>query len=227
MMSADELSMQTEAIITQRAAARPIADGLAVIVHELIQPITVIGALADMLCRRPENAVQYGTRIAEQISRISAIMHACEQQLHRTPIAINKLIREVLDWVTLAVNPRDVRVTLDLDDEVELTINKGQIEQVIANLIRNAFEAMPCGGELTVRAVRRSQHLDICIIDDGPGVSDSVVTRLFEPYVTTKSSGMGIGLAISHAIVQAHGGVLALNTMRAKGACFVVSLPLI
>jgi two-component system NtrC family sensor kinase len=101
-----------------------------------------------------------------------------------------------------------------------------QLEQVFLNLVLNAYDAMPGGGELriSVRPVRDTA--EIIFQDSGPGVPEDMRSRIFEPFVSTKSEGSGLGLSVSYGIVSAHGGSLDLVPERGPGACFRVILPI-
>ena len=110
----------------------------------------------------------------------------------------------------------------------EVLVDKVQIQQVLINLMRNAMEAMRESDEreLTVRTVRNGDHhIDIEVSDTGPGISNDVAPRLFEPFVSSKANGMGIGLSISKRIVEAHGGEILVDRNSKGGATFRVSLP--
>lgn len=104
-----------------------------------------------------------------------------------------------------------------------------QIQQVLINLMRNAMEAMKDSErrELVVRTRPIGDSiLSVDVSDTGPGISDEIVARLFQPFVTTKASGMGIGLSISKRIIQSHGGDLVVRRNEAGGATFTFTLPL-
>jgi signal transduction histidine kinase len=100
-----------------------------------------------------------------------------------------------------------------------------QIQQVFLNLILNAMEAMPEGGELFIEIQTTKKEVEVIIEDTGPGISPGESQRIFEPFMSTKEDGMGLGLAVSYGIISAHGGNLDLTPGRGRGACFRVSLP--
>jgi signal transduction histidine kinase len=99
------------------------------------------------------------------------------------------------------------------------------LEQVFINLILNAYDAMPDGGELKINARQEKDMVEIYVQDSGSGVSQENRTRIFEPFVTTKKGGTGLGLTVSYGIIAAHGGSLDLVSGLGTGACFRVSLP--
>ena len=107
-------------------------------------------------------------------------------------------------------------------------IDRIQVQQVLVNLIRNALEAMAgCSvRNLTVGATAEGNTVKVSVADTGPGLSEEVARRLFEPFVTTKSQGMGIGLAISREIIEAHGGRLWAENRHEGGCVFTFTLPI-
>ena len=107
-------------------------------------------------------------------------------------------------------------------------VDRVQIQQVLINLVRNAMEAMRDSErrELLVRTVAGSRGaVTVEVSDTGPGISDEIAARLFQPFVTSKPGGMGIGLSISRRIVEAHGGELSASRNADGGATFRFSLP--
>jgi two-component system sensor kinase FixL len=123
--------------------------------------------------------------------------------------------------------------------DIEVRIDEGlpavladrvQIEQVLVNLLRNAMDAMDAGKterrSIVVVARRKSSRaVEISVADSGPGVAAEVTDTIFEPFVTTKPNGMGMGLSISRSIVESHGGVLRMACSVRSGATFMFDLP--
>lgn len=109
-----------------------------------------------------------------------------------------------------------------------MLVDKIQIHQVITNLIRNSVDALAAVRvrEILIRTRRASPHeVEIAVADTGPGLAPEVAARLFQPFVTTKPGGMGIGLSICRSIVEAHGGKLRLSENPGGGAVFTMRLP--
>jgi signal transduction histidine kinase len=105
-----------------------------------------------------------------------------------------------------------------------LQVDQDKLKQVVLNLCRNAVEAMPDGGTLTLRVHNKGEHLHLEVMDTGVGIPEGV--NIFEPFVTTKKEGTGLGLSIVRQIVDAHGGALTYTSEAGKGTTFVVTLPL-
>ena len=106
------------------------------------------------------------------------------------------------------------------------TVDGEQLRQVLVNLGLNALDAMPGGGTLTIAVeANRSGPIEIEVADTGPGVPKAILPRLFEPFVSSKETGLGLGLAISKRIVEDHGGTIGAANRAGGGAVFVVTLP--
>lgn len=99
-----------------------------------------------------------------------------------------------------------------------------QLQQVLLNLVINAMEAMPEGGELCIETMSGGDYIEIMVEDTGLGIPYELREKIFEPFVSTKEGGTGLGLAVSYGILSAHGGSLELIDGR-KGACFCIRIP--
>jgi len=124
-----------------------------------------------------------------------------------------------------------VRASLELDHALPpVLVDHVQVQQVVLNLVRNAVEAMEQveRRELTVgtRAVPEQEMVEVIIADTGPGIAPELADRLFQPFVTTKATGMGLGLSICREIVEAHHGRLTTAPASTGGAVFRVTLPI-
>ena len=104
--------------------------------------------------------------------------------------------------------------------------DRDRIKQVLLNLVLNALQAMPGGGTLTLEAGLSGGGVTLAVMDTGSGIPSEVLPRLFEPYVTTKVKGLGLGLAIARRIVEAHGGRIEAENRPEGGSRFRVTLPL-
>jgi two-component system NtrC family sensor kinase len=137
------------------------------------------------------------------------------------------LLRHVISLLSPQLQARDIRVSTGFSSKLPtiFAVNN-QLEQVFLNLFLNAYDAMQSGGELRVTARPVKDMVEILIQDTGPGVPEEIRGRIFEPFVSTKQGGTGLGLSVSYGIVSAHGGSLDLISDRGTGACFRVILPI-
>lgn len=153
--------------------------------------------------------------------------------LNVSRIAIAQLIESVGEFYRPSFDEKSVLLVLDTTDagcHVELDVDADKVRQALINLLKNALEVSTRGGTVTVKMSTRGKHdtlLYIKVIDEGSGVSDQHVKKLFTPYFSTKGSGTGLGLAHSRKILQAHGGNVELLSTSASGSTFALVLPLL
>jgi two-component system sensor kinase FixL len=135
-----------------------------------------------------------------------------------------EVIDEIVDLTQASVGQEGLRINTHVDPIASVAeIDKVQVHQVIFNLMRNAIEAMEGQSEVELAVITRPVEggmIEISIADRGPGLPDEVREKLFQPFVTTKSNGMGIGLSVCHAIIQTHGGRLWAEDNPGGGTVF-------
>jgi two-component system sensor kinase FixL len=173
-------------------------------------------------------------KTAEQAARAGEIIRHLRNfiQRHepeREPLDIDKVIDEATALAFIGMKERNVEVEYERSAEIPpVSIDKIQIQQVIINLIRNGLDAMDGMNRrrLTLATRVDAGQIRISISDTGCGVSPEVSDRLFQPFVTTKSEGMGVGLSISRTIVESHGGMLWFESNADAGTTFHLTLPI-
>jgi C4-dicarboxylate-specific signal transduction histidine kinase len=145
--------------------------------------------------------------------------------------SVNEVIEELGSLARADARASDVRVVLELAPDLpRLRLDRIQIQQVLLNLLRNSIDALeaspPERREVVIRSAKDGMgDILITVADSGPGVTDTLLQRLFMPFVTSKANGTGLGLAISRTIVEAHGGRLDYQANKPRGAAFIVKLP--
>jgi signal transduction histidine kinase len=219
------------------AALGMLAAGVA---HEVNTPITGISSYAQMLLSdTAENDPHYSLlkKVERQTFRAARIVNnllefARERQRERQPVAVLALLRECVEL--LGDRFERGRVALDWDlppaaDAILLLAAEGELEQVFANLLGNALDAMSGqpGGRLGIAVASANGQVTIRIQDSGPGIPAEQLAAVFQPFYSTKlhRGGTGLGLTISHDIVQRHGGRLVVESVPGLGASFTVELP--
>jgi signal transduction histidine kinase len=230
------------ALVNRRAA---IGEMSASIAHEIKQPLSAIVTNSDVgkhwLAKlAPSSTVDEASaalkRIVNDAYRANKVVDSVRAMFKkddegRALLDVNDVIREVLTLLRIELEEHDVAVKTALSDgPARVLANRIQLQQVVLNLARNAIEAMDTvNGRPRVlklgSAATDSGEFFVTIEDTGPGIDPDILNRLFEPFVTTKSSGMGMGLSICRSIVEAHGGRLSAAGRNPHGAVFEVVLP--
>ena len=137
-----------------------------------------------------------------------------------------ELLRHVINLLSPQLKARGIRINTGFSSKLpSLLAVSSQLEQVFLNLVLNAYDAMPDGGELKIIARPTRDLVEILIQDSGPGIPIEMRSRIFEPFVSSKQGGTGLGLSVSYGIIAAHGGNLDFVPDRGPGACFRVILP--
>jgi two-component system sensor kinase FixL len=235
--------LQSELLhISRLTAMGEIASTLA---HELNQPLAAItnylkGSLRLLESSDPNSfsVVQEAIRKAgDQALRAGKIIRQLREFVARGETekkveSLPKLIEEASALALVGAKEEGIRVKIDLDRSFDLVlVDKVQIQQVLINLIRNAIDAMSgiAQRNLTIssRPVEGERMVQVSIADTGSGISPSVLPRLFQPFLTTKSSGMGVGLSISKTIINTHGGRLWAEPNEGGGTVFHFTLRLV
>ena len=236
--SAEELARQRETLY-QREKLAALGSLLAGVAHELNNPLSVVVARAVLLEEQGHPATQTAAvkirTAAERCARIvrTFLAMARQQQPERGPVAINDVVSEALDITGYAVRTSGIEVELDLAPDIpSILADADQLHQVLLNLIINAQQALqdqppPRRIRVVSRFIPFFDAVRITVADNGPGIPEHLRARVFDPYFTTKPTGIGIGvgLAVSFGIVEAHGGSLTVDCPAAGGSAFTIALP--
>jgi C4-dicarboxylate-specific signal transduction histidine kinase len=213
------------------------------IAHEINQPLAAIVANADacvawLALEKPnleearaaaERATQGATRASEVISRIRSLINKAATE--RVPVQLNEVIQEIVALAEGQASRNDVLVAVELTPDLPPVLgDRIQLQQVILNLMMNGIEAMSAAAGQSRRLEIRSQKqgadvVCVSIRDTGVGVKAENMERLFEPFFTTRSQGIGMGLPISRSIIEAHGGRLWAESIVNEGSVFQFTLP--
>ncbi|MBI4379320.1 MAG: PAS domain S-box protein [Nitrospinae bacterium] len=227
------------------ASLGTLAAGMA---HEIKNPLGGLRGAAQLLREEINNVkyIEYLNVIIREVDRVNSIVEnllhlGSPKQLKLKPVNIHKVLEDILLLEKISLNERNIHVIQIYDPSIPfVTIDEGQINQVFLNIIRNAIEAMPDGGKLTLitkifydyivikeNSRREANMILIEIKDTGMGFHDDVLPHLFTPFFSTKSKGTGLGLAISHKIiVEEHKGRIKIdNRADGKGGMVQVFLP--
>ena len=144
------------------------------------------------------------------------------------PENVNSIVEEAVRFFAPEIKDRDIVVEQELRSDLPLVdIDRDQMKQAFYNVIKNSFEAMKSRGSLRIRTDKDDSHVIIKFTDTGGGISPENLSRVFEPYFTTKTSGTGLGLLIVRRIVREHGGELSIESSEGKGLALTIRLPLV
>ena len=216
--------------------------------HELNNPLSNISTSCQILHEEIEEAnIWYKkkllSQIGEQTDRARDIVRSIlefsrAKELKKELLSLKDLINETILFVRGEV-PTEVEIKVDVPDEIEIYADKQRIQQAFLNLIKNAIEAVPLEGMVAISAGRiaamdipsenavRGGAVEIKIQDTGPGISSEILPRIFDPFFTTKDvgKGFGLGLFITHGIIEEHEGSIKVTSLPGQGVAFLIQLP--
>jgi PAS domain S-box-containing protein len=214
-----------------------LASGVA---HDFNNSLAAILGRAQLMRRRidDENLLRSLTVIETAAGDAAATVRRIQTFAHK-PVArefglldVSRLLRDAIEitrttWQNEArVAGLDIEVNLEAGDELLTRGNASELREVFVNLIVNAVDAMPEGGQLKISAARQDDRLCLRFTDTGTGMEEDVRERVFEPFYTTKGvQGTGLGLAVSYGIIEGHDGTIMVESKLGKGATFLITLP--
>ena len=230
--------LQSELMQVARASA--VGEMGSALAHELTQPLAAVVGFVEAsaaLIRRGDGETpevhEYMDQAVAQSLRAGAVVRMMREftgrgDTERTVEDINAVVEEICELATLGTASDGIDLELNLAPGLPpVLIDHVQIQQVVLNLVRNGIDALgDCGtGTITVATAPGSDMVEVEVADDGPGLPEEARERIFEPFVSTKPDGIGIGLSICRTIVEAHGGTIALDTGTRRGTRFRFSVP--
>ena len=224
----EKRAREADAVESGRADA--VGEMAASMAHEIGNPLNALSLNLQLLKRKYPEEVDLAVA-QKELSRLNGIIREflgafrpAKAQL--APGSVADPLKDALAALKNVFEDRRIRVALDLPGTLPaVAVDRGQMEQVFFNLMKNALEAMKDGGELAIEIVSDDTSVSVSFRDSGSGMSDEALARLFEPYRTTKKRGTGLGLMISRRIVAAHGGEIAVSSEEGRGTTFTVRLP--
>jgi two-component system, LuxR family, sensor kinase FixL len=230
----EKMSLQEQLIERERLAA--IGTTAAKLVHEIGNPLHGMSVAIQLLEQQvgeltDDETVQLSVQVLRnQIARLANLLGefrslSRRQQVAFRPTNLRDLVHDVLTTELPHYTERGVAVEQHFASDLPtVQVDQDKFKQVVLNLCKNAVEAMPEGGTLTVQVHNSGAQVQMEIADTGMGISADV--NIFEPFITTKKEGTGLGLPIVRQIIDAHGGTLTYRSEPGKGTTFVVTLPL-
>jgi signal transduction histidine kinase len=231
------VALENARLLEQRLLAERLATVgkvASTLVHDLSSPLSAVRGYADVLEQQPSAEVRarcatgirrQAQRMGELVRSVLAFVRGSGDYLF-TKTDVDALLTEVTEDLTAAHGASGVKVERRPGRAGVARVDAGALRRVLENLARNAVQAMPQGGALTLAAGQEDGHVVLTVGDTGVGMDAAVRARLFQPFFTQgKAEGTGLGLPIVKRIVEAHGGTVRVESEPGKGTTFVVRLP--
>jgi len=234
----DDVTDATELESQLRQSDRLASVGLlaAGVAHEVNTPLAGISSYVQMMQRKmpdsdPRRAIL--EKIEKQTFRASSIVNnllnfSRQQASEMQPVNMNSVVEETLTLAELPLAKRKVRVGTELADEIApVWGDTGKLQQVLMNLVLNARDSMPDGGDLNIRTAQQNGEVILEVADTGSGIPKEQINKIYDPFFTTKGTGKGtgLGLSVTYGIVQEHRGTITVRSEPGNGTIFRVVLP--
>ncbi len=230
---------QEEARLRRAESLASMTTMAASVAHEIKNPLGSIGihlqlmqkilALGKENCR--SELEEYIGIISEEVDRLNSIVVDylfAVRPMDTSPLllSLGPIIDELLSLVGPEVENEGIVLDVSIDQNLPpLLLDEKLIKQALLNIIKNAMAAMPDGGTLSIQTSLDDGGVKIQIKDTGTGIPEEILSKIFEPYFTTKSEGSGLGLTVVYKIVKEHGGELRVHSRKGKGSSFIIFLP--
>ncbi len=204
------------------------------IAHEVNNPLLPVLMCLELILENVDEGEPIDREMIEvavrEVRRIQTIVaglleFARPDQKGMTLVSINEVLDEVMALSRKQLEHTEIRINTELAVLPNVEANGDQLKQVILNLVLNAMEAMPNGGNLTLRSFEEGAFVALSVQDTGIGIAQEHLVSIFDPFFTTKAEGTGLGLAISHTIIEGHGGKIDVSSAESQGTRFTIRLP--
>jgi len=228
----ERLLLKEKLANAQRLAS--LGEMVAGISHEIRNPLGIITSTAELLKQKlartgPE--VELADVVMQEANRLNSIVtdflnFARPQTPNFVPIKIDKVIEKNLSFLAPGITKNGYRIHKRFATDIpEIQADPGLLYQAFLNILMNAMQAMPEGGDIYIELSSRKHILTILFTDDGPGIPDETLSRIWEPFFTSKDKGSGLGLPIVKKIIEGHGGIVEVDNLPEKGVQVTVTLP--
>ena len=223
-----------EGQLRHREKLTAVGAAAALIAHEIRNPWGIIKTSTDLVRRRAvlkpeeERMLDY---IADEVRRIDDLVRsfldfARLAPPHRRPMLLEDLLRRIMQGMAPEAERLKINMTIAIGEgSFPISGDADQIHQAVLNLLLNAFDALPDGGEIVLGLERRDGLIIVSVSDNGPGLPPDLVERAFDPFVTGKARGSGLGLAKVASVMEGHGGQALYRAREPRGACFEMIFP--
>ncbi len=207
--------------------------------HEIKNPLSVIRMNIDLLAE--DLAEEHSPTIRRSLGKLNTVQDQCTRlenllndflrfararEFDLLPGQLNAVIEQVLTFFAPKANEQHVDVVRYLDPDLpSIRLDQESLHAALLNLVKNAFEAMPNGGQLTARTYRTPTGVALDLIDSGVGMDNETALRMFREFYTTKQGGSGLGLPTARKILEGHGGRISVDSDRGRGTKFTITLP--
>lgn len=223
-------NLRERVIKTERLAA--LGEVAARVAHEIRNPLVSLGGFARRLEKKLNGGLkEYADIIAKEVERLETILNEIlsfvkETRVRKEIVDAQKLMEEVVSLVRSEIEDRGIAIVQDFPEPIELFVDPNRIKDALLNVVRNAIQAVGQTGTISLKAYRKNKTCVIEIKDTGTGIAEEDLSFIFDPFYTTKKQGTGLGLTITHRIVEEHDGRIEVESRAGQGSLFRLLIPI-
>jgi PAS domain S-box-containing protein len=223
-------NLRERVIKTDRMAA--LGEVAARVAHEIRNPLVSLGGFAKRLEKKLDgNMKEYADIIAKEVGRLEGILNEIlsfvkETRIIKEFVDSHRLMEDIISLISSEIAEKGIALVKEYGEPVEIYADPNRIKDALMNILRNAVQATGGNGTITVRTYRKENACVFEISDTGPGISGEDLPFIFDPFFTTKMGGTGLGLTVTHRIVEEHEGSIKVESKPGAGSTFRVFIPL-
>ncbi|MBM7591293.1 PAS domain-containing sensor histidine kinase [Brevibacillus fulvus] len=201
------------------------------IAHEIRNPLTALKGFLQLMQKNEQHKQEYYSIMSSELTRIEMIVSellvlAKPQTRYFQLRDVAPLIRQVVTLLDTEAIMKKVQIVTKFEQSLPMIrCDENQLKQAFINFLKNGIESMPNGGEMIIEVRKSADEVEICFIDQGCGIPAEMISRLGEPFFTTKESGTGLGMMVSNKIIQNHQGTIQFISKYGEGTTVIVALP--
>jgi PAS domain S-box-containing protein len=223
-------NLRERVIKTERMAA--LGEVAARVAHEIRNPLVSLGGFAKRLEKRLDGGLkEYADIIAKEVERLETILNEIlgfvkEARIMKETVNAGRILEEVIAPMQAEIEDKGVVLVKESGEPIDIFVDPNRMKDALLNILRNSIQVVDAGGTVTVKTYRKDGECVFEIADTGPGISEADKPYIFDPFFTTKKSGTGLGLTITHRIIEEHAGRIEVRSEPGKGSTFSVFIPL-
>lgn len=223
-------SLQERLVMTEKMAA--LGEVAAKVAHEIRNPLVSVGGFARRLEKKLNgNLKEYADIIAKEVERLEVILNEIlgfvkEIRIVKEVVDSGRLVDDVIPLIKSEIDGRNIVLVREIEEPIEIYVDPGRIKEALFNLLSNAVQSVGDGGTIFIKTYVKDNASVIEIKDTGVGINEEDLLFIFDPFFTTKKTGTGLGLTITHKIIEEHKGHIEVESKPGKGSTFRVIIPL-
>jgi PAS domain S-box-containing protein len=223
-------NLRERVIKTERMAA--LGEVAARVAHEIRNPLVSLGGFARRLEKKLNGGLkEYADIIAKEVERLESILNEIlsfvkETRVRKEPVDAQKLMEEVVSVMRSEIDDRGIALVQDFGEPIELYVDPNRVKDALLNVVRNAVQALEQKGTISLKIYRMNKTCVMEIRDTGSGIAEEDLPFIFDPFYTTKKEGTGLGLTITHRIIEEHDGRIEVESRAGEGSIFRLLIPI-